>query len=63
VGLEQVVRKSEKSFDFIKFSQSLEQFKDYNDEMYQMLKGNITGGSSAHAELQKEFLLCGPDFL
>ena len=64
MGLDEVVRKSELSFDVKSFMQSIEYFEDYNDQMYQIVKGNMVGGSSAHPELQISFILkSGPNWL
>jgi hypothetical protein len=51
MALEDVVKSSKLSFDVKKFMQPLESFSDYNDQLYQVIKKNLVGGSSAHPEL------------
>jgi len=49
--LEEVIKRSEHSFDVKKFFKDINTFSDYKDPMYEIIHSNHVGGSCAHAEL------------
>jgi hypothetical protein len=63
MAIEDVIRKTERSFDMKKFLKPVEQL-DYSDRMYEVIHGNIVGGSRAHCELIGPMCLKeGPEFV